>query len=119
MSKINLISIADTPDTQQMGLQFVRTMNADDGMLFKFPTPKVLSFWMQNTYLPLEIAFIDQTNKIVKTEKMIPLSTRSVTSGSPCLMALEVMNGTFDRLGIQSGYTVTLSPDGKAVTFEK
>lgn len=117
MPRINLISVADTPSQQEQGLQFVRQMNPDSGMLFKFENPRVLSFWMEHTYLPLEIAFIDHNNKIVKTERMVPLSTRSVTSGQPCVMALEVLSGTLDRLGISIGSTMALSDDGKVAIF--
>lgn len=91
---IDLMDVADTPDKQEMGLQFVKSMAPMTGMLFKFERPKVLSFWMANTYVGLDIAFIDKDNVIVKTERMIPLSLRSVTSGTPCVMALEVPSGT-------------------------
>lgn len=117
MPKINLISIAETPAEQEQGLQFVRAMHPDSGMLFKFDHPRVLSFWMSNTPLPLEIVFIDHENKVVKTEKMIPMSMRSVSSGRPCVMALEVLSGTLDRLGISVGSIMSISEDSKTAIF--
>lgn len=117
MPKINLISIADTPEQQEQGLKYVKSIDPDSGMLFRFQAPRVMSFWMAQTYVPLEIAFIDQDNKIVKTERMVPLSLRSVSSGRPCTMALEVLSGTLGRLGIEVGSKVSISEDGKSVTI--
>ena len=83
MSSIKLLSIADNEITQAQGLMYVRDLPDMTGMLFKFQSPRVLSFWMLQTSLPLEIAFIDHNNTIVKTERMVPFSTRSVSSGRP------------------------------------
>ena len=93
--KIRLLRVADTPEEHSQGLMFVRHMEPDTGMLFRFKHPRVLSFWMKNTYVPLDILFADQHGKVVKTETMIPMSLRAVSSGRPCAMALEVPAGTF------------------------
>ena len=118
-TKINLISIAETPYEQEIGLQHIKELPEDAGMLFRFNSQRVLSFWMKNTYLPLDIAFIDNTNKIVKIEKMIPLSLRSVLSSKPCIMALEVNSGTLDRLGVKAGDIVKIDESSKTISFEK
>lgn len=116
MSKnIKLISIADNPETLAHGLKFVSHIAANTGMLFDFKHPRVLSFWMQDCCLPLEIAFIDHHNMIVKTERMIPLSLRSVTSGRPCVMALEVPAGTFDNDTV--GKSISLDLENNQVTI--
>jgi len=106
--KIRLISVAETPEEHGKGLMFVRDMEPDTGMLFKFKHPRVLSFWMKNTYVPLDIAFADSGGRIVKTETMIPMSLRSVSSGRPCVMALEVPAGTLR--GVEGS---TLSVEGE------
>jgi uncharacterized membrane protein (UPF0127 family) len=108
--KIRLLRIADTPEEHSEGLMFVRDIDPDTGMLFRFKYPRVLSFWMKNTYVPLDIAFADSTGKIVKTETMIPMSLRSVTSGRPCVMALEVPAGTLKGKGVEGSI---LSVDGE------
>ena len=116
MSKcIKLLSIADNPETQAHGLQFVRHLAENTGMLFDFKHPRILSFWMKNSYIPLEIAFIDHHNQIVKTERMIPLSMRSVTSGRPCVMALEVPSGTFNNDTV--GKKITIDLEKQTVTI--
>lgn len=115
--KIKLISIADTPAAQEQGLQHVREMAANSGMLFKFKHPRVLSFWMKNTYVPLDIAFIDQEGLIVKTEQMIPMSLRAVSSGVPCALALEVPAGTLARLKAVPGSKANINFEEGSVTF--
>ncbi len=113
--KINLISIADNSIDQANGLKYISHLPENTGMLFKFQSSRVLSFWMQDTWIPLDIAFIDKDDIIVKTERMIPLSLRSVSSGRPCLMALEVPPGT---LGNVIGKKVAVDWENKQVTID-
>jgi hypothetical protein len=113
MLTVKLLSIATSPHDQELGLQFVRSIPKDSGMLFSYKSPRVLSFWMRNCYIPLEIMFADSDGVIVKTERMIPLSTRSVSSGRPCVMALEVPAGTLDEAGEVVGKKLTVG-DGVA-----
>lgn len=115
MKEINLISIADNPATQEQGLKYVRSLPENSGMLFSFEQPRILSFWMQDTYLPLDIAFIDRYSKIVKIEGMIPLSLRSVTSGYPCTMALEVPMGMFKMIGVEVGQKVEVDKENSKI----
>jgi len=113
--EIKLMAIAENEVDQAQGLQYVSSLPDLTGMLFKFKYPRVLSFWMVGTSLPLEIAFLDHTNTIVKTEQMVPYSTRSVTSGRPCVMALEVAAGDFARVGACVGKTVSIDLEQKRV----
>lgn len=114
---IKLLDIADTPEKQERGFQFVKDVPALSGILFQFKHPKVLSFWMKDTYVPLEIAFVDNAGTIVKTEKMIPLSTRAITSDIPCVAALEVPTGTFDQMGVIKGKKISVNKKDKLVTI--
>lgn len=116
--QIKLISVADTPAKQEQGLQYVRDLPADSGMLFKFKHPRVLSFWMKNTYIPLDIAFLDDEGRIIKTEKMIPMSLRAISSGTPCAMALEVPSGALDRLGAVPGMKLKIDLEKNLVIIE-
>lgn len=117
MKRINLLSVATDDVSRSQGLMFVRHMAEDSGMLFKFDSPRVLSFWMQNTYLPLDIAFLDDKGTVVKTESMAPFSTRPVTSGRPCVMALEVPMGTLKKVGGEVGRVADIDLDGMTVAF--
>lgn len=116
--KIRLFRVADTPEEHSQGLMFVREIDPDTGMLFRFKSPRILSFWMKQTYVPLDIAFADSTGKIVKTETMIPLSLRPVSSDKPCSMALEVPAGTLSgmegsRLSIDGEWAIIEDADDR------
>ena len=118
MERIKLLSIADNNASREQGLMFVRHMAEDSGMLFKFDHPRIMSFWMQNTYLPLDIAFIDEKGLVVKTETMAPFSTRSVSSGRPCVMALEVPLGSLKKVGGVVGRQAIIDFDDMSVVFK-
>lgn len=75
----------------------------NNGMLFKFPYEDNLCFWMKNTYLPLNIAFLDNSGKILQIEDMAPLSTRTVRANNKCKYALEVNKGWFKDNGVNVG----------------
>lgn len=97
------IEIADTPIKREYGLMDRKALASNRGMLFKFPQPNRLSFWMRNTYVPLDIAFINEEGRITQIEKMFPLSTRSVRSNSDCKYALEVNSDWFKNNNISVG----------------
>lgn len=117
MARINLISIADDQASRSQGLMFHRQLPEMSGMLFKFDRPEILRFWMANTYIPLDIAFINKEGVIVKTESMIPLSLRPVTSGSPCVMAVEVPFGSLQKAGGSIGKKVKIDWEMKSLEF--
>lgn len=118
MAKIKLIAIADDSFQHEQGLQYVRDMPRDSGMLFDFKRPRVLSFWMRNTYMPLDIAFIDNKGVIVKAERMVPLSLRTVSSGSPCVMALEFNAGALGERDDLVGKKMTIDRDNNEAVIE-
>ena len=80
----------------------------DAGMLFVFEVPQRLSFWMRNTLIPLDIAFIRADGSIESIDTMAPLTLNSHRSGEAVPWALEVPAGTFERLGIVPGDRVTI-----------
>jgi uncharacterized membrane protein (UPF0127 family) len=87
------------------------------GMLFKFDKPEVLRFWMANTYIPLDIAFINKNGVIVKTESLVPMSLKTVSSGSPCVMAVEVPFGSLEKAGGAVGKRVKIDWETKSLEF--
>jgi uncharacterized protein len=102
--------IVDTPEGHATGLMGRKHLGDNSGMLFVFPRNRKLSFWMANTYIPLDIAFVDDKGTIKQIEKMSPLSTRSIPSRDECRYALEVNEGWFSRNGIQVGAQVAMPP---------
>lgn len=101
--KINA-EIADNDSEREMGLMFRKSMDENEGMLFVFEKEKKLNFWMKNTYIPLDIAYIDRNGIINEIYHMKPLDV-SVTYNSikPAMFALEVNLGWFSRHKIKTG----------------
>jgi uncharacterized membrane protein (UPF0127 family) len=74
------------------------------GMLFDFHRDQDVSFWMQNTYIQLDMIFIRGDGRILRiAENTEPLSTRMIPSGGPVRAVLEVIGGTARKLGIAPG----------------
>jgi len=116
------VEIADTPSKTQKGLMFRKSLKDDSGMVFKFSRPQKLSFWGLNTYIPLDIAFVNSQGKIVNISHISPLSTKSVSSDRACTMAIEANYGYFQKNKISSGDTIQfdkLSNDIGKITFKK
>jgi len=76
-------------------------------MLFVFESSRVLSFWMRNTFIPLDIAYIDAAGVIVDIQRMEPLDeSKQYISAAPALYALEVNAGWFEKNGVKVRSTV-------------
>ena len=110
------VKIAKSEEEQQKGLMGVTDLPNDEGMLFDFGYRQNLSFWGMNTYIPLDIAFI-QDNKIVRIDKIKPHSLVAVSSFIPCDAALEVNANFFLKNGIGENDTVKI--DGEFLEFIK
>jgi uncharacterized protein len=76
---------------------------AERGMLFVFENDRLLGFWMYNTIIPLDIAYLRHDGTIITTYTMAPLETRTYPSIEPARFALEVRAGLFQELGIGPG----------------
>ena len=97
------VELANTDDKRAIGLSGRKSLGADEGMLFQFDSPKNQYFWMKDTYIPLSIAFIDETNSITAIKSMEPLSEKSVCSDGPALYALEMPEGWFQKMNVSVG----------------
>jgi uncharacterized membrane protein (UPF0127 family) len=95
--------VARTPDERAQGLMYREELAEDAGMLFIFPESSVRGFWMQNTYLPLDIAFLDASFRVVDIQQMEPLTTDQHTASAPFMYALEVNQGWFEAHGVGIG----------------
>jgi uncharacterized membrane protein (UPF0127 family) len=73
------------------------------GMLFVFPDNQIRSFWMANTYVPLDIAYLDPSFRVVDIQQMEPLVTDSYVSRAPAMYGLEVRQRWFSENGIGVG----------------
>ena len=105
------VEIADTPEERALGLQYRESLGKNSGMLFIFESESNHTFWMYNTYIPLDIIFLNRDRKIVHIAKnTTPLSTETINpQNNTILYAIEVNAGTSDRLGLQIGDRVSFS----------
>jgi uncharacterized protein len=101
------VEIAEDEPARQAGLQGRESLAQDHGMLFVYPQPRRLSFWMKNTSIPLSIAFIDDSGKVLQIEDMEPQVESSTVSISKVRYALEVNQGWFQKNGIGVGDSIT------------
>jgi uncharacterized membrane protein (UPF0127 family) len=103
------VEVAATHETRLRGLMERESLAADAGMLFIFDQSAIQSFWMFNTPLPLDIAFIREDLTISSTDTMEPMTTSQHVSIEPVLYALEVPAGEFTRRGIGAGDVISIT----------
>ncbi|HET9687537.1 MAG TPA: DUF192 domain-containing protein [Pseudolabrys sp.] len=98
------VEIADNDAERAKGLMYRKELPEGQGMLFDFHREQEVSFWMQNTYIPLDMVFIRADGRILRiAENTEPLSTKLIPSGGPVRAVLEVIGGTTRKLGIAPG----------------
>ncbi len=108
MAKLT-VEMADTPAALAHGLMYRKNMPNDEGMLFRFPSIREANFWGKNTYIPLDIAFIDKDNRIIEIKQIVPMSTKVVRSEGLCSMAIEANAGYFNSNGVSVGHRINIS----------
>jgi uncharacterized membrane protein (UPF0127 family) len=98
------VEMAETPDQMARGLMFRTTMAPDEGMLFNFRRDEIVTMWMQNTILPLDMVFITRDGRVATVaERTTPYSTDVVSSRVPVRAVLELNAGTAARIGLKPG----------------
>jgi uncharacterized membrane protein (UPF0127 family) len=103
------VELAFTPDTRSCGLSNRYRLGENNGMLFLFPNTDKRTFWMKDTHIPLSIAFMDDTGKIVTIHQMEADQTNSTyQSFQSVRYALEVNRGWFVLHGIKTGDRVEM-----------
>ena len=98
------VEVMRTDEQRARGLMYRRFMAEDRGMLFDFKREDQVAMWMKNTYLSLDMVFIDKSGKVVNVaENTEPLSERIIPSSGPVLAVLEVNAGTARKIGLKAG----------------
>jgi len=98
------VEAALTPQQQTQGLMFRQYLPPGKGMLFLFPAPQKISMWMKNTYIPLDMLFIDSAGQVAYVkENASPLSEELITSPVPVIAVVELPGGTIQRTKIAEG----------------
>lgn len=97
------VELAVTPEEQQQGLMFRRSLGPNDGMLFTYQTAQDVAFWMKNTFIPLDMIFIRADGRIARIAQATPHSLQPVPSLEPVVAVLEIRSGRSAELGIREG----------------
>ena len=95
--------VARTVEQRSQGLKDRDFLAPGDGMIFVFDDEEIRSFWMQDTFIPLDIAYLDANARIIDIQQMEPETTRLHTSSGPAMFALEVPRGWFAEMEIEIG----------------
>lgn len=105
-----------TEAEQRKGLMHRDTLGENRGMLFPYPSPRRLSFWMANTRIPLDIGFFDATGLLCEVHRLVPFDTTPTPSkGSDLQFALEMNSGWFAHNGLFPGVRLDMELLKKAL----
>jgi uncharacterized membrane protein (UPF0127 family) len=101
------VEVADDENERARGLMFRRSLAEGEGMIFLYPSPRPVAFWMKNTYLPLDLVFIAEGGLVTGVARNAsPLSEEPIPSVVPVIAVLEINGGLAQRLGIEPGARV-------------
>jgi len=108
------VELATNDAERARGLMFRKQLPEGRGMLFDFQSAQLVSFWMHNTYISLDMIFIGSDGRILRiSEDATPLSDQLIPSIYPVRAVLEVIAGTARKLGIAPGDRVAGAIFGK------
>ncbi|WP_102797210.1 DUF192 domain-containing protein [Bowmanella denitrificans] len=102
------LELAQSYEARAMGLMHRESLCSDCGMLFEYQQPRVISMWMKNTLIPLDVAFLNAEGEILVIKPMQPHDLTPVDSESPASYAWEMNQGWFAANHIKSGDKVTI-----------
>lgn len=102
------VSLAITEEEKEKGLQGKKELNSDEGMLFVYDEPQTVSFWMQDTEVPLDIIFIDDEFEVISVHEGKPFDETPITERN-VLLVLEVSQNS----GIQPGDELEMEDEDK------
>ena len=105
------VEIAATFSAREIGLMNRQSLPEDAEMHFLFPRDVQYGFWMKNTYVPLDIAFIDSAGTVVQVFAAKPLDETVLVPNKQYRYVLEVNQGWFQRHSLGAGAKVTLPPN--------
>lgn len=98
------IEIADTDQKTMQGLMYRSSMPQNAGMLFLMPREDIQGFWMRNTYIPLDMIFVNSNKQIVTIHaNTTPMNESSYISTAPALYVVEVNAGYCNKNNIKEG----------------
>lgn len=98
------VEVEDTAEGRAEGLMHRESLPRFSGMLFVYPKPGPVAFWMRNTLIPLDMLFFDPSGTLTRIqENAVPLDETPLPGGPNVLFVLEINGGLADSLGIEPG----------------
>lgn len=98
------VEVADDPQERARGLMHRESMARMSGMLFVYERPQSVSFWMENTLIPLDMVFVDATGVVRRIhDNAIPLDRTPIPGGLDIQYVLELNGGLAEQLGLDVG----------------
>ena len=104
------LEIARTEQQKMQGLMHRKTLAPNTGMIFLYNKPTIAGIWMKNTYIPLDIIFIDCHNKIVDVVTRQPHTTNVSYAPTKICKIIEVNAGLNEKIGLQRNNKVRFEP---------
>lgn len=103
--------VASLSAQRSRGLSGREVLDSDSGMLFIFPEPRRVCFWMRNTFIPLDLAFLSSGGEIMQTLSLIPHDETSRCSERPARYGLELNPGWLQSSGAKPGDVIPDLPE--------
>jgi len=99
------VELADDAAERAQGLMNRETLSPSAGMLFVYPQPKRVAFWMKNTLIPLDMIFLDASGTVRKVHhEATPLDETPIFGGNDIQSVLEINGGLARKIGIAEGW---------------
>ena len=112
------VDVADDDAERGQGLMFVRNMDRDKGMLFVWDAPRRAQFWMRNTYIPLDMIFVDEAGVVTHVHhNAVPLDETVIDGGEGVFAVLEINGGLSRSFGIDVGSQLQHPAFGSAAAW--
>ena len=104
------VQVAASSEEQELGLMWVRILPVNQGMIFPMDPPRLASFWMKNTYIPLDMLFLDRRGRVACIRTAVPLTLDNVTCPEVAGAVLEIAGGQAAEQHIRVGDRVSWKP---------
>lgn len=101
------VEIAISYQERKKGLSGRKSLAENKGMLFVYDPPNIVSFWMKDTYIPLDILFFDRNGKLLEIVHNAPpckkMPCPKYTNKKPATFVLEIAAGLSEKYGFEPG----------------
>lgn len=111
--QIFIMQVADTDEERQAGLMFRKSLEPNEGMIFIFGEEEWQSFWMKNTFVPLDVAYVDEDGRVLNIEPMAAHDLRGSDSAGPAKYVIELPLGAAEKAKFKAGMIVKIPENAR------